>query len=46
MRTDFLNVFSVLKVTSGPRVRLAGRKSALKFPPVSKFIEVCRVQSE
>ena len=28
MRTKFL-CFSVLKVTSGPRVKLAGRKSAL-----------------
>ena len=33
MRTKFLYVFSVLRVTSGPRVKLAGRKSALN-PPV------------
>ena len=32
MRTEFL-CFSVLRGTSGPRVKLAGRKSALD-PPV------------
>ena len=32
MRTEFL-CFPVLRITSGPRVKLAGRKSALK-PPV------------
>ena len=32
MRTKFL-CFSVLRVTSGPRVKLAGHKSALN-PPV------------
>ena len=31
MRTEYL-CFSVLRVTSGPRVKLAGRKSALKSP--------------
>ena len=29
MRTDFYRFFSVLRVTSGARVKLAGRKSAL-----------------
>ena len=33
MRTDFFLCFSVLRVTSGPRVKLAGRKSALTTPP-------------
>ena len=33
MRTEFL-CFSVLRVTSGPRVKLAGRKSALNAPVV------------
>ena len=29
MRSDFFLCFSVLRVTSGPRVKLAGRKNAL-----------------
>ena len=33
MRTEFL-CFSVLRVASGPRVKLAGRKSALNHPVV------------
>ena len=34
MRTEFSCFFSVLRVTSGPRVKLAGRKSALtQLPP-------------
>ena len=33
MRTKFLCI-SVLRVASGPRVKLAGRKSALKLPVV------------
>ena len=32
MRTEF-SCFSVLRVTSGPRVKLAGHKSALTSPP-------------
>ena len=32
-RTDFFNVFSVLRVASGPRVKLAGCKSVLTSPP-------------
>ena len=32
MRTDFLYI-SVLRVASGPRVKLAGCKSALTAPP-------------
>ena len=31
----FLFFFSVLRVTSGPRVKLAGRRSALNLPIVS-----------
>ena len=34
MRTECLCFFSVLRVTSGPRVKLAGRKSALNSPVV------------
>ena len=33
MRTEFLCI-SVLRVASGPRVKLAGHKSALNHPPV------------
>ena len=33
MRTEFLCIY-VLRVASGPRVKLAGRKSALKAPVV------------
>ena len=32
MRTEFL-CFSVLRVTSGPRLKLADRKSAFNTPP-------------
>ena len=34
MRTDFFLCFCVLRVTSGPRVKLAVRKSALNHPVV------------
>ena len=35
MQTEFLCLFSsVLRLTSGPRVKLAGRKSALNAPVV------------
>ena len=37
MRTEFL-CFSVLRVTSGSRVKLAGRKSVLN-PPVVYFTD-------
>ena len=35
MRTGFLRL-SVLRVTSGPRVKLAGRQSALTLPPTPR----------
>ena len=35
MRTDFFSCISVLRVASGPRVKLAGRKSALTTPKFS-----------
>ena len=41
MRTEILNI-SVLKVASGPRVKLAGRKSALN-PPVRTFVRLALV---
>ena len=35
MRTDFFFIYiSVLRIASGPRVKLAGRKSALSHPVV------------
>ena len=32
-QTEFFYVFSVLRFTSGPRVKLVGRKSALTLTP-------------
>ena len=39
MRTEFLCI-SVLRVASGPRVKLAGRKSALNPRPLSPPLTV------